>query len=204
MLTWSLSSCNTITLKHPGAQRKRSQQPKMRKTRRQSRASSWLLLCSVRLGACSSGTSHVLYITRHAVLLHVTAYALPAASSPPPIHGSCEAVLRHYDRNLGRCESRAGTLLLSLLTGPHSLALDQLSLHFRYDIGVIGGVTTMDNFRDTMKMQRFVTGVEEDSSTTRKEGVVVAMFAVSAFSLTPLSTDLQFGMRCLIEPFPCS
>ena len=59
---------------------------------------------------------------------------------------------------------------------------------------MIGGVTTMDNFRDTMKMQRFVTGVEEDSSTTRKEGVVVAMFAVSAFSLTPLSTDLQFGI----------
>lgn len=118
MLTWSLSSCNTITRKHPGAQRKRSQQRKMRKTRRQSRASSWLLLCSVRLEVCSSGKS---YITRH-VVLHVTAYALPAAStSPPPIHGSCEVVLRHHDRNTGRCESRAVTLLLSL---SHSLALN--------------------------------------------------------------------------------
>lgn len=41
----------------------------------------------------------------------------------------------------------------------------------------------MDNFRDTMKMQRFVTGVEENSATTSKEGVVVAMFAVRAARL---------------------
>ena len=136
MLTWSLSSCNTITLKHPGAQRKRSQQPKMRKTRRQSRASSWLLLCSVRLEACSSGTSHVLYITRHVVFLHVTAYALPAASSPPSIHGSREAVLRHHDRNTGRCESRAGALLLSL---PHCTLTLSLLINCPFTSGMILG-----------------------------------------------------------------
>lgn len=73
---------------------------------------------------------------------------------------------------------------------------------FGYDIGVIGGVTAMDNFRETMDLSPMLPCVADSDETNSKIGSIVGSFALAAAVGSTVSGMVadKFGRRiaCMV------